>query len=933
MPSETYPHPEEARSAVSKDARAGLQCGVVDRGQFIPRLDGATRTTCPYCGVGCGLVAAADGTIAGDPDHPANRGLLCSKGAALADTLSPAGRLLRPQIGDRAAGWDEALDLIAGNFARTIAEHGRDSVALYVSGQFLTEDYYVANKLMKGFIGTANIDTNSRLCMASSVAGQVRAFGEDVVPGCYEDIEEADLVVLVGSNAAWCHPVLYQRLAAAKEARGTRIVVIDPRRTATCDIADLHLGVRPGSDVAVFAALLLHLAQIGACDRDWIGGRTSGFAAAIEAARASAPSLADAARIADVPPRDLATFFNWFAATERTVTLYSQGVNQSSAGTDKVNAIINCHLATGRIGRPGMGPLSLTGQPNAMGGREVGGLANQLAAHMSFADESDIDRVRRFWQAPRMATRPGLKAVDLFDAVRDGRVKALWILGTNPAASMPRAGRVREALAACPFVAVSDCWPTDTTRFAHVTLPAAGWAEKDGTVTNSERCISRQRAFRAPPGDARPDWWMLTEVARRMGWAAAFPYRRPADIFREHAALSAFENRGTSHRIFDIGALSELSDDDYDRLPPVYWPLPSGEARPWSGEKRLFGDGEKFPTGDGRARFVPTPFRPPAEPADQQWPLLLNTGRVRDQWHTMTRTGRLPRLMAHQREPLLDMHPEDAARLGLVDGGLARVETRFGETVLPTRLSAAQRPGEIFAPMHWTDRFASAGPINRLVGAATDPISGQPELKATPARVTPIAPLWRGLVLRHSEELPEGPYYWARVPLDEGHAFDLAGWAPLPSGRGTEKWVAELLDAPPTPELVIYADPGRGAFRYASLVGGRLDACLFLARDAASLPSRDAVSALLGVPIEPERRTELLAGHSAALDAANDTGRTICACFGVGLLTLHRTIASRNLASVAEIGAALRAGTNCGSCIPELRALLHDHRIESTTAA
>jgi assimilatory nitrate reductase catalytic subunit len=498
---------------------------------------------------------------------------------------------------------------------------------------------------------------------------------------------------------------------------------------------------------------------------------------------------------------------------------------------------------------------------------------------------------------------------------------------------MPRAERVREALAACPFVVVSDCWPTDTTRFADVALPAAGWGEKDGTVTNSERCISRQRAFLAPPGEARPDWWMVTEVARRMGWEAAFPYRRPADIFREHAALSAFENCGTSRRVFDIGALSELSDAEYDRLPPLRWPVPRGTSTPWVNARRLFGDGERFPTDDGRARFVPTPYRPLTVPADKHWPLLLNTGRVRDQWHTMTRTGLAPRLMAHRREPLLDVHPDDAAQLGLVEGGFARVESRHGATVLPTRLSADQRPGEVFAPMHWTDRFTSAGPVGRLVGAATDPISGQPELKATPVRVTPVAPLWRGLILRHSERLPEGPLYWARVPLDKGHAFVLAGWVPLPSGRDTETWVAELLDSAATPELVIYADPARGAFRYASLVEGRLDACLFIARDAASLPPRDAVATLLGTPIEPEMRTSLLVGSPAGIASANDAGRTICACFGVGLRTLHQTIASRRLTSLAEVGAALRAGTNCGSCIPELKALLSDALSASSTAA
>ena len=910
------------------------------------------------------MVVAADGTLSGDREHPANFGRLCSKGAALGETLGLAGRLLYPQIDGASAAWDIALDRIAGTFAQIIAEHGPDAVGLYASGQFLTEDYYVANKLMKGFIGTANIDTNSRLCMASSVAGHIRAFGEDVVPGCYEDIDEADLVILIGSNAAWCHPVLYRRLEAARQSRGTRVVVIDPRRTATCDIADLHLAIRPGSDVAVFNGLLAHLADQGACDRDWIGTHTSGFGDALEAARNTALSLADVADLADVPAADLARFYDWFAATGRSVSLYSQGVNQSSAGTDKVNAIINCHLATGRIGRPGMGPFSLTGQPNAMGGREVGGLANQLAAHMRFENPADVERVGRFWGAPNMATRPGLKAVDLFDAVLDGRVKALWIMGTNPAASMPRASRVRRALEACPFVVVSDCWPTDTSAFADVILPALGWSEKDGTVTNSERRISRQRAFRAAPGEARADWWMLAQVARRMGWETSFAYRTSADIFREHAALSGFENGGGSRRVFDISALAELDDAEYGDLTPTQWPLPlvtgnaacpspslscgpdpslsprvRGEGRdeglrpPFSAgsAQRLFSNGEPFPTPDGRARFVATPYRAPVAAAGAQWPLLLNTGRVRDQWHTMTRTGLSPRLTAHQREPFLDLHPDDACRIGLVEGGFARVESPHGETVMPVRLSTDQRPGEAFAAMHWTDAFSSAGPVDRLVSAAADPVSGQPELKLTAVQVTPVAALWRGLILRHSQALPTGPYYWARVPLQRGHAFDLAGWMPLPSGRGTEDWIVQLLGAPEVPELVIYADPARGAFRYASLVNGRLDSCLFLARNLNALPSREAIAALFGNELDLDARVSILSGRQGA--GGGSRGRTICACFGVGLQTLHDTIASRSLTTVADIGAALRAGTNCGSCLPELKAILRDVSSGATLAA
>ena len=880
-----------------------------------PAPDGV-RTTCPYCGVGCGVIARPDGSVGGDPDHPANRGRLCSKGAALGETLGAAGRLLHPQVDGRRASWDEALGLVARSFAETMAEHGPDAVALYVSGQFLTEDYYVANKLMKGFIGSANIDTNSRLCMASSVAAHIRAFGEDVVPGCYEDIDEADLVVIVGSNAAWCHPVLFQRLAAARQARSTRVVVIDPRRTATCDVADLHIAIRPGSDVALFDGLLLHLAAHGAIDRDWVERHTAGLDAALAAARASAPTPASVASLADVAPEDLHTFYDWFAGTDRAVTLYSQGVNQSSSGSDKANAIINCHLATGRIGRRGAGPFSLTGQPNAMGGREVGGLANQLAAHMSFERPDDVDRLRRFWKAPRLAEQPGLKAVELFDAVLDGRVKALWIMGTNPAASMPRAGRVQAALEACPFVAVADCWPSDTSRLARVVLPAAGWGEKDGTVTNSERRLSRQRPFRAPPGEARPDWWMLADVARRLGWADAFAYERPAEIFREHAALSAFENDG--RRFFDIGALAELSDDTYDRLEPVQWPLPRRGVP--IGGARLFEAGG-FATPDGRARFVATPWRPLAEQPDTRRPLLLNTGRVRDQWHTMTRTGRVPRLMRHAVEPLLDMHPDDAATSGVVDGGLARLESRHGATVLRARLSRDQRRGEVFVPMHWTDLFAASGPVGRLVGAACDPVSGQPELKATAVAVAPVPVLWRGLLLRRAETPLADEIYWSRIPIESGAAFDLAGIKPLPGGDASERWIAALLDAPPGAELVVYADPARGVFRYASLVDGRLDACLFLGRTAAALPERARLAALLGSPIEARQRAALLAGRAAGTVAA-EAGPIICACFAVGLAALQDAITGRRLTSVAEIGGALRAGTNCGSCIPELKEIL-----------
>src|ERR1700677_999956 len=531
----------------------------------------ATRTTCPYCGVGCGVLATPDdrggAAVSGDPEHPANFGRLCSKGSALGETLGLEGRLLYPMIRcskgvmERVA-WTDALDHVAHRFAHIIARDGPGAVAFYLSGQMLTEDYYAANKLMKGFIGSANVDTNSRLCMASSVAGHRRAFGADTVPGCYEDLDEADLLVLVGSNAAWCHPVLFQRMLANKQRRGARIVVIDPRRTDTAEDADLFLGLKPGADTALFSGLLVQLADSGALDHDYIERHTGGFEETLARAQGMAGSTAATALATGLSESDVAAFFKMFAETPRVVTLYSQGVNQSAQGTDKVNAIINCHLATGRIGKTGASPFSLTGQPNAMGGREVGGLANQLAAHMAFTPP-DIDRVRRFWKAPRIATHEGLKAVQMFEAIGRGEIKALWVMGTNPAVSLPDADAARSALKKLELFVISEnVLSNDTVAAgAHVLPPAQAWGEKSGTVTNSERRISRQRAFLEPPGEDKPDWWIVSEVAKRLGLDAVFPFTSAAEVSREHAALSAFENSGS--RDFDIGALTALSDEAF----------------------------------------------------------------------------------------------------------------------------------------------------------------------------------------------------------------------------------------------------------------------------------------------------------------------------------------------------------------------------------
>ncbi|EYD75101.1 Assimilatory nitrate reductase large subunit [Rubellimicrobium mesophilum DSM 19309] len=834
-------------------------------------MTGEVRTTCPYCGVGCGVLARVEGGrvhVRGDPDHPSNFGRLCSKGSALGETMALDGRVLHPEIKGQRATWDAALDLVAQRFSEAVAQHGPDSVGFYVSGQLLTEDYYVANKLLKGFVGTANIDTNSRLCMASSVAGHKRAFGEDIVPGTYEDLEAADLVVLVGSNLAWCHPVLHQRLLAARQQRGTRIVVIDPRRTATAEDADLHLAIRPGSDVLLFNGLLAHLAATGATDPDHIAAHTTGFDATLALAQADAPDRTRVARGCDIPPADLDRFYEWFARTPRTVTVYSQGVNQSAHGTDKVNAILNVHLATGRIGREGAGPFSVTGQPNAMGGREVGGLANQLAAHMGFT-APELDRVSRFWNAPHLARAPGLKAVDLFEAARTGSLKALWIMGTNPAVSMPDAGKVREALQKLPFVVVSDVTRTDTTRHAHVLLPAAAWGEKDGTVTNSERRISRSRAFLPVPGEARPDWQIVTDLARRMGFSAAFPYRTRAEIFREHAALTAFENTGD--RLLDLGALADLPDDAYEALSPIQWPAKRGTE---PGGRLL---AIRFPTPDGRANLVPVRHEGPALPVSRDHPIALTTGRLRDQWHTMTRTGLAPRLSAHAPEPVLDLARREAQALNLHDNDLVQIESPLGLALAKLRVSDSLRPGEAFLPMHWSGLFAARASTGPLSNPATDALSGQPELKHVPVRVTKAPTRWTGLLLTRRDIRPTGLLHWSRARVPGGWAYELTGAEPPREGTLLAR---ALLPASARDTLIDYADKRAETWRAASLAPDGSLAEALLVAPPGQLPDRSWLLSLLAssAPLTPLDRRALLSGRAPTPQP--DKGRILCACMG-----------------------------------------------------
>ena len=879
------------------------------------------KTACPYCGVGCGVIATRsdDGAIAitGDTEHPANLGRLCSKGSALGETLSLDDRLLQPLVDGAPATWDTALDLVATRFAESIAAHGPASVAFYVSGQLLTEDYYVANKLMKGFIGSANIDTNSRLCMASSVAGHKRAFGADTVPGCYEDLDVADLVVLVGSNLAWCHPVLYQRLAAARERRGTKVVVIDPRETASCEIADLHLAVAPDSDVALFNGLLQHIAASGRLDRGFVWRHTTGLHDTLKASQAL--DVTDVTRHTGLAWRDVAAFYELFAETERVVTVYSQGVNQSASGTDKVNAIINCHLATGRSGRPGLGPFSVTGQPNAMGGREVGGLANMLAAHMELGNAAHREIVQSFWRAPRIADKPGLKAVDMFQAVADGRIKAIWIMATNPVASMPEADCVRDALMRCPFVVVSDVTRhTDTTAHAHVLLPSLAWGEKDGTVTNSERRISRQRAFLPAPGDARADWWQLAEVARRMGWHDAFAYRSSAEIFNEHAQLSAVENAG--QRDFDIGGLSGLTTAAYDALEPVQWParaLKSASTGDAPTSSRFFADGQFF-TLDGRARFVPTPHRAPTQRTADD-PLVLNTGRIRDQWHTMTRTAKTPRLMAHIAEPFVEVHPVDALRLGLAPAHLARLSSPHGSMVARVIVTERQRPGSVFAPMHWTDQHASHGRVDALVSATCDPHSGQPALKQSRVCLEAYPARFYAVATTRARPREIAADYWAVAPIKGGWRVELADMA---EPADVEQVFQSLLGdtGTPAPEIIAYRDQATAQTRIAAFAGDVLLGLIYVAAQPVAVSRAWMAGHMAAAIIPVADRLRLLAGRPGS--GQRDPGPIVCACFEVGRNDIAQAIASKGCLSVTAVGDATRAGTNCGSCRPDIGRLI-----------
>lgn len=890
-----------------------------------PAATTVTKTTCCYCGVGCGVLVESDGErivgVQGDPAHPANYGRLCSKGMTLPLTAqSLAGRVLMPEMrasreADRIpATWDDALTTVATRFADIIRQHGPDAVAFYVSGQLLTEDYYVFNKLAKGLVRTNNIDTNSRLCMSSAVSAYKMALGADGPPTCYDDLEAAKTVIFAGSNMAYAHPVLFRRLEAARAADPSiRWIVVDPRRTDTAAMADLHLPIVPGTDVALFHGMLHHLIWEGRIDRRYIDAHTDGFDALKQVLRAYPPQLvADVCGIEESALRQAA---DWFGESPAALSLYCMGLNQSSHGTEKNLALIHLHLATGQIGRAGAGPFSLTGQPNAMGGREVGGLATMLAAHREIGNAAHRAEVEQLWGVAGLSDRPGLPAVEMFDAVRDGRIKAIWIACTNPVHSMPDSARVREALDAAEFVVVQEAFrQTDTVPYADVLLPASSWGEKEGTVTNSERRISRVRAAVNAPGAARADWWIASEVARRLAPqldapVEPFVFDSTQAIFDEHRQL-------TLGRDLDIGGL------DYallERRGPQQWPYPAGAS---TGLARRYEDGV-FATGDGRARFHAFEYQPVAEPINARHPFRLITGRLRDQWHGMSRTGRVGQLFEHAPEPTLTMHPTDATRRSLRAGDFVRLSSRRGERVLLLAVSDDVASGTVFVPMHWSGQFLGGGGVNDTTTGAVDKYSKQPELKHAAVRVDPLTLPWRVSAVCRGDALQlhaavqpllaERRFATVRLEGDDRVVVSAA------DDQADADWLERLhtaLALPRDEALLEYRDARRAMTKRVAWQGAVIEGVLVAGSEADIAGSTSLLARVReGTPWTRARHAVFVADSAATLSATRD--RTVCQCKQIKASSITAAIAAG--ADVTQLKTTLGCGTVCGSCVPELQ--------------
>jgi assimilatory nitrate reductase catalytic subunit len=890
-----------------------------------------TRSTCCYCGVGCGVIIQSEGDrivgVKGDPDHPANFGRLCTKGSTLHLSARSEGRALYPELRRSRseprsrASWDETLDYLADRFAAIVREHGPDSVAFYISGQLLTEDYYVFNKLSKGLIGTNNVDTNSRLCMSSAVAGYKTTLGADAPPACYEDIDHTGCLFIAGSNTAFAHPIIFRRIEDAKQRNpDMKIIVVDPRRTDTAQFADLFLPIQPGTDVALFNGILHLLLWDGMVDMNYINAHTEGFDAIKATVREYTPSMV--AGICGIREEDLITAAKWFGQGP-TLSMYCMGLNQSSSGTDKSGALINLHLATGQIGKPGAGPLSLTGQPNAMGGREVGGMANLLSGHRDLANAEHRAEVARLWNVDNVPAEPGKPAVEMFDAINSGEIKAVWIACTNPAHSMPDLNKVRDALEKAELVVVQEAFHnTDTAAYADVLLPATTWGEKEGTVTNTERRITHVRPAVKAPGEARNDWDIAVDFARRLGTrldngrdgVKLFPYLQPEEVFAEH-------RESTRGRDLDITGLSYAV---LDAQGPQQWPFPEGAT---SGQARLYSDGVFVKPG-GKALFANVQYRPVAEKTDARYPLHLITGRLRDQWHGMSRTGNVPQLFNHVEEPVVSMHTSDMDRRDIANGDLVKVTSRRGSLVLRAQASEEVMPTQTFIPMHWGSQYMNGLGSNSLTIPAVDPISKQPELKHAAIKVEKLTLPWQMVAMRRCDNLKTLDRIRELLECFEYASCGLYGRDPgIVVLRAAHKeapdkamihHLDELLDMLDASKTISYNDPKRNISKRILVEGGEVIGVRLLGETLAAGWLKEV---MVQGKLTDELRRWALAPLVAPPVGGKSRGRIVCNCLDVSELEIQAVIAEGG-ASLESLQGRLKCGTECGSCVPELRRLV-----------
>jgi assimilatory nitrate reductase catalytic subunit len=891
------------------------------------------KSTCCYCGVGCGVIIQSEHDkiigVRGDPDHPANFGRLCTKGSTLHLSAKTEGRTLFPEMRrsrqqDRhRANWDESLDFVADKFADIIRQHGPDAVAFYISGQLLTEDYYVFNKLAKGLIGTNNVDTNSRLCMSSAVAGYKATLGADAPPACYEDIDHSNCLFIAGSNTAYAHPIIYRRIEDARAKNPElKIIVVDPRRTDTAKAADLHLAILPGTDVALFNGLLHVMLWEGLLDMAYINAHTEGFDVLKNTVREYTPKMV--ADICGIREADIITAAKWFGVGP-TLSMYCQGLNQSTSGTDKNAALINLHLATGQIGKPGAGPFSLTGQPNAMGGREVGGMANLLSAHRNLASAEDRAEVAKLWGIDSVPELPGKTAVDMFNGVRDGSIKAIWIACTNPAQSMPDLNSVHDALHQAELIVVQDAFhDTDTTAFADVLLPATTWGEKEGSVTNSERRITHVKAAVSAPGEARHDWQIMVDFAQRLGRrldngkaaSTLFPYTQAEDIFNEHRET-------TRGRDLDIMGLSYAL---LDELGPQQWPFPAGAKQ---GSARLYPDGV-FQKPNGKAQFANTVYKGTAEKTDARHPLHLLTGRLRDQWHGMSRTGNVAQLFNHAEEPVISMNADDMRRRSIASGDLVKVSNKRGQLILRAQLSDEVMAAQTFIPMHWGKQYMNGLGVNALMPSAFDKVSHQPELKHASIKLEKLDLPWRMTVMRSGISLA---LLREIRPLLRHFEYATCGL----SGRDPGIMILRAADSQAPDEALIqqldkllgmtddipmlrYHDAKRGISKHILVEGDQVTGVRLLGEILATDWLKEVMSQ---GKLTDELRRWALAPLSAPPTGQRGRGKIICNCLDVSENEIIDNILIG--ADFATLQNKLKCGTECGSCVPELKQLVLRH--------